>query len=742
MPFCHYDQGMPTIDQSRVTSGYDVEAMIGAGYLRIILQTAVDAGLIPSSQVLGGRLVKLEVMGDHSRLYEPTPDAEGNFPPSSTEAFETEIFFEHPQGFDLRVRLRVQPEGFFGVFVDLFIQVGMTRTPDGDGGLESASFVIHVADIESPILATLAEPPFNITKAEILAKLQEEVDRQIDLGSASAFKRIEDIAFRFLPGDADHDPALGLYINLRLRNGDHDDEFVAPRGETLAGQNFLPAGSEIAFASRPGLYQDLGKDVFSRTALENAVGGIEHVLRRNLLNLNSERIGDVHSISVGQLTKPATASSSAPPIPVNGMRLTLRGEYEDPIELTRTDFTFTLSVVPRIDADGLLDWDSDVNVSVDLLFDFKTLWAATLGLILFGPIGAGVILGVAIVGQVGLGIYLGERFESRAQKKTDATLADVIPDRLTIRTARWDPFYATKHQVVIKPTQAEFNSVGFMLCGTAIVGRQLVPPQDTVIRDEVRADGEPDGEIVGLRYLIADADKVAADALIQPPGAHRRPHTPPDPAEPDLFTLTLDDIQSRAAEKDEQGNDQPLILMRIPYFPVCAYIRDNQINQLLCLSGPELEATRDRLRSQVADGIFADIDADRGDEIRQEVLDDLTAASEPDDPPTDQELLDEFNRRVNALVKKEMSDYESPTPLEMAHSGFLHDQLRFDAAPEELLMLQDRKIIVIDTALTSIKPREMARHLRDIPRSGEEEEHDNLLERPRYRPGPNGPQFD
>ena len=57
-------------------------------------------------------------------------------------------------------------------------------------------------------------------------------------------------------------------------------------------------------------------------------------------------------------------------------------------------------------------------------------------------------------------------------------------------------------------------------------------------------------------------------------------------------------------------------------------------------------------------------------------------------------------------------------------------------------MLQERKIIVIDTALTSIKPREMMPHLRDIPRSGEEEEHDNLLERPRYRPGPNGPQFD
>lgn len=728
---------MPTIDQSRVTSGFDVEAMIGAGYIRMVLQTAVDAGLIPSSQVLGGRLVKLEVMGDQSRLYEPSPDENGEFPPTSSEAFETEVFFEHPQGFDLRVRLRIQPEGFFGVFVDLFVQVGMIRTPDGDGGLESAGLVIHVADIDSPILPILADPPFNVSKAEILAKLQEEVDRVIDLGSASAFKRIEDVAFRFLPGDADHDPALGLFINLRLRNGDADDQFVAPRGNVLSAQNFLPAGSDVAFASRPGLYQALGKDVFSRTALKNDFGGIEHALRRNILNPNSKRIGDVHSISVGQLTR--QTGSGTIPMPVNGMRLALKGEYEDPKDLTRTDFTFTLSVIPRINADGLLEWDSDVDVDVDLLFDFKTFWAATLGLILFGPVGAGVILGIAIVGQVGLGIYLGERFEDRAQKKTDATLADVIPDRLTIKTGRWDPFYATLHQVVIKPEQAEFNAVGFMLCGKAFVGRQLVPPQDGVIRDEMRGD---DGAIVGMRYRIADFEKVAADGLLHPMGAHRRPFTPPDPAAPDLFPLTLEEFAARAEEKDEQGKDRPLVLTKIPYFPVCVYIRDNQINQLLCLSGPELEATRDRLRRDVANGIFAEIDAAQGDEIRQQVLDDLTAASDPADPPTDEELEQEFNARVNALVKQEMSDYESPTPLEMAHSGLLHDQLSFDAAPEELLMLQDKHVIVIDTGLMEIKPHEMVRHLRDVRFSGEEEEHDNLLERPRYRPGPDGPRFD
>src|SRR5690606_16382084 len=152
-----------------------------------------------------------------------------------------------------------------------------------------------------------------------------------------------------------------------------------------------------------------------------------------------------------------------------------------------------------------------------------------------------------------------------------------------------------------------------------------------------------------------------------------------------------------------------------------------QIDQLLCLSGPELEATRDRLRREVAARIFGEIDADRGDEIRQEVLEDLSAGGET---PTDEELEEEFNLRMNELVKKEMSDFESPTPLQMAHTGLLHDQLRFDAAPEELLMLQERQIIVIDSGLESIEPREMTTYLRDIRHSGEEEDKDNLMERP------------
>jgi hypothetical protein len=59
-------------------------------------------------------------------------------------------------------------------------------------------------------------------------------------------------------------------------------------------------------------------------------------------------------------------------------------------------------------------------------------------------------------------------------------------------------------------------------------------------------------------------------------------------------------------------------------------------------------------------------------------------------------------------------------------------------------MLQERDIVVVDNALDTVEPRRLhvSRYLRDDRFSGpEQEEDDNLLERPRYRPTPAGPVF-
>ncbi len=718
---------MAAVNQSRVKSGFDVEALLSGRYLQMLLQTAYDAGVMPNSAVLGDTKVDLAMLNS-SRLYVPTPAPDGSLPPTSDESFRTEILFDHPLGANLRVRAIVQPENSFPVPFDLFIQAGLAKEHE-EGTLSKLALGIHVVDIDSPALDILAAEPYNMPKAEVLAKVQEFVDRTVDLGGASKFKKVEDFFIAWHQGDGDHPSALGIYINVRLRNGDEEDQFHPPRGNVDDALNFLPDGEDMAMASRPGLYGDMSKDVFSRTAIKNLAGVVEHALRYNILNPKSKRIGDVDSIKVGRIP-PLIGPAGGLPVPQNGLRITLEGEYVDPIDLTNTDVTFTIDIRPSVDDDGLLVWNTDLDVSVDALFEFMTFWAFTLVAICFGPVGAAIFLGSVFVLEVGAGIFFGEYFEARASKKADATLSDVIPDRLTIKTRRWDPFYATLHQVVTKPSQAEFNDKGFLLCGKAFVGRELVPPVDTVIRDETR---DANGAIVELRYRLADYETIQEDVILHAPGTSRREFTAADPADPDLFGLTFDEIQARI--DDPEG---PLIITKIPYFPALAYVKEHEIDELLCISGTELGEVRDVLRTQAAERKYAEIVAAEGDAIREQVSADLSAGGAT---PAQEEIDAEVERRVQEKLKAIMDDYESPAPLQMAFLGTLDPYLRFDVSPEELVMLQEKGLVVVDNALDVVEPRRLRTYIRDEPDPGPDGEADNLLKRPRYRPTPAGPVF-
>lgn len=715
---------MPSVDQDLVKSGYDVEALLGANYLKMLIQTALDAGEVPAEFPMGGDVIRVHSVPGNNRLYEPTTFPPGTQIPASHDAFATEILFNHPLGANLRVRVKAETETIAAVPLDLMVKVTFDPAHMIDG-VPAAAILIEGVDIEvDQNVLNLLQSKFSMTKADLLLLMQEKLNRPIDLGSASKFKVVEKIDIAWHEADGDHDAAMGIYVNILLRDGDEIDQFVDPRGDLANAKNFLPAGEDIAFASRPGLYADLSKDVFSRTALKRPGGGFEHALRYNILNPNSTRIGDVHSIKVMQ-----AFVAGSPPVLINGLRIQMDAEYEDPIELTNTDVTFTITIKPVIRSDGTLSWDTDLDIDVDALFEFMTLWGAMLSFILFGPIGAGIFLGATLIGQIGAGIYFGEHFEARASKKADATLSDVIPDRLTVKTRRWDPFYATKHQVTVKPSQAEFNSVGFRMCGKAFVGRELVPPVDTVIRDEFR-DGE--GRLASVRYLISDADRVMKDRQIKAYGRHERPFDPPEANEPTLFSLTMDDYAKRAT--DPEG---PLVLKHIAYFPAYVHIENNTIRHLLLISSTELEQIRDELRSAESDRVFAELQMNEGPRIRQDVIDDLTANG---GTPTDEEIEAEVDIRLRKRLKERMDDFEAQTPLQMAFSGVLKGRIRWDLTPEELFDLSTREMISVDSSLKFIHGPNDKIYIRDQRGQGFEPQ-DNLKQRPKYKPGLNGPEF-
>jgi hypothetical protein len=413
----------------------------------------------------------------------------------------------------------------------------------------------------------------------------------------------------------------------------------------------------------------------------------------------------------------------------NGLRITIDGEVTDPIDLTNTDVTMTIDLRPRLADDGSLEWDTNFDVDVDAVFEFTTIWAATLLGILFGPAGALYFLGAVFLVELGVGIGISLYKEGSVQEKADATLADVIPDRLTISTRRWDPFYATLHQVVTKPSQAEFNHAGFVMCGKAFVGRQLVPPVNTFIRDETR---DPTGLLNGLRYEIADFEKVKRDTELLAPGTSRRTFTPASEDEPDLWSLTLDEFKAR--KDDPEG---PLVLTKIPYFPAYVYVREHQIAQILSISGSEIEALQAQIRGEAKERGRQRIRNLEGDAITQDVIDDLGPGA------TQEEIDAEVEKRIEKKLKKVMDNYHSPSPLRLARDGSMEPLLRFDISPEELVMLEDKDVLVVDNGqLKTIHGRRVLDYIRDIRHHGaEEEDDDNLLGRPRYKPTATGPVF-
>jgi hypothetical protein len=713
---------MAGIDQSRVRSGFDVEALLGERYLTMVLGTALDAGIIPAEATFAGTTIVVALVPQEFRMYETTLDEDGNPRLKHPSAFETEILFDHPLGANARIRARVAEKGDALVDFDVFVEVELQKTVDETTGtLAQVGVLLHVVDIDSPALSRILDKA-QLSKDELLAKVQATVDRTIDLGGASKFKRVEDLDITWHRGDANHPPCLGIYINTRMRNGDPEEDFVPRRGDLAQARNFLPKSEEMAMASRPGMYADMARHVYCSTAVEGLPGHFDHALRKSLLNPDSDRLGDLNGVHVGQI----------PPlnnVPQNGLRIAVDGEYIDPIDLTNTDVTMTIDLRPKRADDGSLAWNTDFHVDLDAVFEFTTIWAASLLGILFGPGAALIFMGAVFLLELGVGIGISLYKEGSVEEKADATLADVIPDRLTIATRRWDPFYATLHQVVTKPSQAEFNQVGFMMCGKAFIGRELVPPINTFIRDEIR---DANGTLTGLRYEIADYEKVQEDSVLLAPGTSRRAFSPASDAEPSLWPLTLDEFKAR--KDDPEG---PLVLTKIPYFPAYVHLREHQIDQLLCISGSEIETLQAKIRGEIKQQGYDHIKATEGASITQEVVDDLG----PD--ATQEEIDAEIEKRIQKKLKKAMDKYHSPSPLRLARDGSLEPILRFDAAPEELVMLEDRQVLVIDNgALTTIHGRKVLDHIRDVGRYGpEEEDGDNLLERPRYKPTPAGPSF-
>ncbi len=162
-----------------------------------------------------------------------------------------------------------------------------------------------------------------------------------------------------LASSGDHPDALGVYLNLRLRNGPDDDEFLEDRGELADAENFLPPGEDLAFGLPGSLYPKLGADARFRMAEETSDRAAASFAFRSARTrpIRTARSGR------GSRTSPCRRSGG------DALRIEVDGEaFLD--NLPDPDFRFRFDIKPQIE-DGLLTLPpAEHDLDVDLFGEF------------------------------------------------------------------------------------------------------------------------------------------------------------------------------------------------------------------------------------------------------------------------------------------------------------------------------------------------------------------------------------
>ncbi|NOJ50437.1 hypothetical protein [Bradyrhizobium archetypum] len=717
------------MDQTRVTSGYDVEVAMGGRYLQYLLLLALETGELPTEATFtpdgGGNPIKVELLVPED--LEPDPSskiAKGRTyalddgapePPrwSTNDPFMVEVL--PAQAADVKVTLFVRlTRGAQVANVDMGLFIGITidSEPDTDGiGLGSITLKLELLDIDGNLVNVAASQTPPVPKSELLAKLQPVINRDLSMADLGTGGRIALIHFKKLAADAQRhvEAALGLYINLILRAGPQEDNVLGPHGQLALAQNILEPGADVTFATRAGIYGDFATDAYHRMARRKGSGYHHPVMK------NEEKVFDVVMIDAG-------------PEEILGgeqrLRVSVEGEYELSY-LPDPNFTVHIYVLEDVDADGIMSWASDADVEASVLADIIIGVIALATVPILGPYSLLVLFALEeakYITQAALAEWV---VEERTDKKVDAALLDVAPNRFTIVSRRWDPFFTTRHQIGLRPGATLITEQGLALWGTAALARAVDPAKSIVIREAVR---DPEGKATDLIYRVQGlAGSKYLEAVA--PGMHRGPSTQPDPnTDPELFQLAVDDAIARIEAKELDGS--------VTYEVQAVEYIGNEVANMLVLSTREINEQHNRLIGEVR--ATAEAAAEAQDPIiRSEVLDEFAAQGII---PTDEQVEAAVVARKQKIVAVAIANYET---------NFLEGDLKvaklaaasFELSPHEFGRLQIAGLLKIAKyQLVKIKEDEDAGRYYYRDRYVREEEPttaarlaDNLPNKPRYR---------
>jgi len=707
------------MDQTRVTSGYDVEVAMGERYLQYLLLTAVETGLIRIGETFtpsgGGDPIQVQVLIPPTldRAYAVDANAPQPLEAARDGAFAVQILPTHPMGADLQVSVWLNlARGMQSVFafIDLYIGLSLNTTPDTDGiGLGAMTLKLELLEIAGPIVTLAANN--GLPQAELLERLQPLINQDISMTNLGSGGRIGEIHMKKLAGDVEREAALGLYINLVLRAGPQEDNVLGPRGDLTLAQNILEPRADITVATRASIYGDFADDAYHRMARRSGSGYHHPVMKKE------EKLFDVVEIDARSV------------LTDNQLKVSVEGEYEiiGPID---PNFKVHIYIYEALDAEGIMSWTSSADVQASILADILLGVIALATVPLLGP------YSVLVFAALEAGRYITQKaiaewlVEETTDKKVDAALLDVVPNRFTIVRRRWDPFFTTSHQIGLRPGATLVSPQGLALWGTAALARATEPAKSVVIREAVR---DTAGNATQLIYRVdglENAEYLDASA----PGMHRSRFTQPNAdTEPQLFQLEVGDAIARIAARELHGGET--------YEVQAIEFQGGKVVNLLVISSREIEEQRNRLVGEVA--ATAEAAAQANDSIiRTEVRDEF---DEQGIIPTDEQVEAEVAARKQASVATAVAAYEGSS-LANDLAAAISPLLRFELSPDEFGRLQAAGLLrIAKYELVEIGAAERYfyrdRYVRAEEPTAAARLADNLHSQPRYRNTPTGRVF-
>lgn len=669
------------IDQNLVKSGFDSEILFGSRYIQYLLLNAIETGSlqldldIPIETNNGNSTLRINIYipEDYERLYSVNPLA--TIPERvHPDSFETEILIDHTSGADLQITViadiheNLTGQGLDTTSINLFTSFRLNN--------DGSKIDIQLLTVEGFIIE-LAIARFGITREEIVSKMKSKFDRTIDLGIVGSNKSVQSIHMQKLPGNDTHQNAICMYLNLNLRDGPVEDSFLAERGDTAKALNFLTNDKDLAFGMPGSIYFKLANDAFQKLAEETSKnsGIFRYPLRNNLNDKSGEITGKFTSVSI-------FADSG-------NFIIKISGEYfiDTPVVDIVPDPSFDVYIycIPII-TNGVITWKFDYDFDIGPFHKFLSVFIGTVLVIFFGPGGliAGSFLTLAVFGAqefVAEPMIL-KRMEKDLDKRDNATLFDAIPNRLTIETRRWDPFYKIHHEIVAKTDSLQITDKGIGFSGVAILDKEPEPIYDVVIRTEKK---DANLNVEELYYRVADVASSSNDFISNFPASDR--------------------MEFRLVENDDESNLVALapltcsvripLLKLLPMIPYTAWkvqIVKSQVDSILAISNMEINEQGSLLKKSFQRAKKDEIKSSQLNNITAEAIEELT--NENGIAPTQQQIDKRVDEKLTILAQPALDDYIGTRflyDLKEAINKIIH----FDLSPELMGDLQVSKIMFL-----------------------------------------------